>query len=66
MAGKKNFVLRISEEMYLELERWAGQEFRSVNGQIEYVLHRAIQERKGKKKTSESDSSSAMEGGENT
>lgn len=48
MAGKKNFVLRINEEMYADLERWAGQEFRSVNGQIEYILHRAILERKGK------------------
>ena len=48
MVGKKNFVLRINEEMYAELERWAGQEFRSVNGQIEYILHRAIRDRKGK------------------
>lgn len=49
MAGKKNFVLRINDEMYADLERWAGQEFRSVNGQIEYILHRAILDRKGKK-----------------
>lgn len=48
MAGKKNFVLRINEEMYADLERWAGQEFRSVNGQIEYLIHQAIVQRKGK------------------
>lgn len=50
MAAKKNFVLRISEEVFKDLESWAAQDFRSVNGQIEFLLHRAIQERKGKKK----------------
>lgn len=53
MADKKTFVLRISETMYAELESWASQEFRSVNGQIEFILHRAIQERKGTNKKSE-------------
>ena len=53
MAGKKNFVLRINEDLYADLERWAGQEFRSVNGQIEYILHRALGDRKGKAQASE-------------
>lgn len=40
----------MSDAMYAELEAWAALEFRSVNGQIEYLLNRAIQDRKGKKK----------------
>ena len=36
--GKKQIPLRISDSLYAELERWAEDEFRSVNGQIEYLL----------------------------
>jgi hypothetical protein len=43
---KKPFVLRLSPEMMSELEKWAADEFRSVNGQIEYVLSEAIKKRK--------------------
>ncbi|OJU28017.1 MAG: Arc family DNA binding domain-containing protein [Sphingobacteriales bacterium 41-5] len=42
MKDKKNFVLRIDSETYQILEKWAGDEFRSVNGQIEYILHQAM------------------------
>lgn len=35
---KKKFVLRIDEEVYNSLEKWAADEFRSVNGQIEWIL----------------------------
>ena len=45
MAERKRFLLRMSPELYEELNRWAAQEFRSVNGQIEYVLKRAVEER---------------------
>jgi len=38
MAEKKAFVLRIDETIYKCLEKWAGDEFRSVNGQIEWIL----------------------------
>ncbi|HEY4153829.1 MAG TPA: hypothetical protein VGM24_00325, partial [Puia sp.] len=38
MAGKKAFVLRIDETVYKALEKWASDEFRSVNGQIEWLL----------------------------
>jgi len=51
MAGKKNFVLRIDEDMYKALEKWAGDEFRSVNGQIEYIIDRALKESGRKKST---------------
>ncbi len=38
MADKKAFVLRIDESVYKSLEKWAADEFRSVNGQIEWLL----------------------------
>ena len=37
--AKKSFVLRIDDATYKLLEKWANDEFRSVNGQIEYLLH---------------------------
>jgi len=52
MAGKKNFVLRIDEDMYKALEKWAGDEFRSVNGQIEWIIDRSLKE-SGRKKSSD-------------
>lgn len=44
--GKKQIPLRISDELYTELERWAEDEFRSVNGQIEYLLTQSVKYRK--------------------
>ena len=41
MAKRKRFLLRISPELYEALERWAADELRSVNAQIEYVLQDA-------------------------
>ena len=49
MAERKKFLLRISPPLWEELNRWAAQEFRSVNGQIEFILQRAVDERRGKK-----------------
>ena len=47
---KKQIPLRISEKLYIEIERWADDEFRSVNGQIEYLLTECVNYRnKGKK-----------------
>ncbi len=42
MAQKKSFVLRINPDTLKELERWAQDEFRSLNGQIEYLLQKAL------------------------
>ncbi|MFM9909685.1 MAG: Arc family DNA-binding protein [Chitinophagaceae bacterium] len=56
MAVKKNFVLRIDEEIYKALEKWAGDEFRSVNGQIEWIIDRSLKESGRKKKSSDSTS----------
>lgn len=44
--AKKSFVLRIDEEMYSALERWAGDDYRSINGQIEYLLAEALKKAK--------------------
>jgi hypothetical protein len=40
---KKRFLLRIDQELYNVLEKWAADEFRSVNAQIEYILKKAAQ-----------------------
>lgn len=42
MSNKKSFVLRVQPEVYDALEKWATDEFRSVNGQIEYLLQQAL------------------------
>jgi hypothetical protein len=42
--NKKTFVLRIDEQTYNALEKWAADEFRSVNGQIEMLLDKALKE----------------------
>ena len=46
MAEKKAFVLRINPEMLKEIETWAAEEFRSTNGQVEYLLQQALLARK--------------------
>lgn len=42
MAGKKSFVLRLDPDVYERLEKWAADEFRSANGQIEWILDQAL------------------------
>ena len=44
---KKQVPLRLSNALYNELAAWAADEFRSVNGQIEYLLTEAVKKRKG-------------------
>jgi hypothetical protein len=47
MASRKPFLLRIDPDLWADLEAWARDELRSVNGQIEYLLRQAVQKRKG-------------------
>jgi hypothetical protein len=55
MEQRKSFLLRIDQELWTELERWASAELRSINGQVEYLLREAVSKRKGKEtKTSNS------------
>lgn len=57
MAGpeRKPFLLRVPPDLWNDLEKWATDELRSVNGQIEYLLRQAVVKRKevGKKRTSD-------------
>ena len=52
---KKKFLLRISPELWDELERWASAEMRSVNAQIEFLLRDAAKQRRGKELPAEAD-----------
>jgi hypothetical protein len=44
MGKKKGFALRIEEDYLNALEAWAADEFRSTNGQVEFLLHNALRE----------------------
>lgn len=57
MSKKKAFALRINEEMLKAVEKWASDEFRSTNGQIEWMLMQYLKEhnRQPKKKDSPHD-----------
>lgn len=44
---RKPFLLRIDPKLWAELEAWAQDELRSVNGQVEYILRQAVLKRKG-------------------
>jgi len=46
MAKKKVFMLRLDPVVYEALEKWAADEFRSVNGQIEWILDTKLKEHK--------------------
>lgn len=46
MADKKQIPLRLSEKLYADIAAWAEDDFRSVNGQIEYLLSECVRQRK--------------------
>ena len=46
MAEKKQIPLRLSEKLYNAIAAWAEDDFRSVNGQIEYLLTECVKQRK--------------------
>ena len=46
MAEKKSFLLRLPPELMDELNRWAADDLRSLNGQIEYLLREAVRKRR--------------------
>jgi len=50
MAERKPFLLRIPPDLWDALSRWAAEDLRSVNGQIEWILKRAVDERRGPQK----------------
>lgn len=46
MSKKKSFVLRIDPETYTQIEKWAEDEFRSVNGQLEWMIAKSLKDNK--------------------
>ena len=44
---KKGFLLRLPPQLLEELRRWAEQDMRSINGQIEWLLRQAVSKRRG-------------------
>ncbi len=57
MADKKAFLLRIDPALWQELERWAADDLRSVNGQVEFLLRDALRRRRGGSAASNADPS---------
>lgn len=51
MSKKKAFALRVNEEMLKAIEKWASDEFRSTNGQIEWMLMKYLKEHNRQPKT---------------
>ncbi|MBN1819812.1 MAG: Arc family DNA-binding protein [Prolixibacteraceae bacterium] len=46
MTKKKTFVLRINPEMMEAIEKWASDDFRSINGQLEWIIYNALKQAK--------------------
>ena len=44
MADRKSFLLRLDERTFLGLKRWADDDLRSINGQVEFLLRRALEQ----------------------
>ncbi len=50
MAKKKPFVLRVDPDTLAAVEKWASDEFRSTNGQLEWIIHEALKKAGRKRK----------------
>jgi len=44
VSKRKSFVLRIDPETFKQIEKWADDEFRSVNGQLEWIINKSLKE----------------------
>lgn len=64
MAKNKSFVLRLDEDMMNAIEAWAADEFRSTNGQIQWIIAEALRKNGRMKKKKKSPLSSSSEGEE--
>jgi hypothetical protein len=62
VTARKQFLLRIDPRLWADLEAWAADELRSVNGQIEYVLREAVRRRKGSHQKGSGDERPALGG----
>ncbi|NLV42610.1 MAG: Arc family DNA-binding protein [Candidatus Hydrogenedentes bacterium] len=63
MAEKKSFLLRLPPELLEDLNRWAADELRSLNGQIEYLLRDAVRKRGRERKRTEPEAKEPEEDG---
>jgi len=50
MANKKSFALRIDSDILSAVEKWAADEFRSTNGQLEWIISKALKDAKRQKR----------------
>jgi hypothetical protein len=50
LSPRKQFLLRVDPDVWRELERWAADDLRSVNAQVEWILREALRKRRGKGK----------------
>ncbi len=64
MAERKPYLLRIPSELLDELARWAKDDLRSLNAQIEFVLREALRKRRGLRDAKPKDAAEAPDGGE--
>lgn len=55
MGEKKSFVLRVDSETMKAIEKWAADEFRSINGQLEWMINKTLKESGRLPKRKESD-----------
>lgn len=62
MSEKKSFALRIDDATYKAIEKWAADEFRSINGQIEWLLDKALKDN-GRKKLTDDKTTNKKGGG---
>ncbi len=65
MAEKKSFVLRIDERTFAALEKWAADEFRSANGQLEWLIVKALRDTGRMPKTLDNENKGDENKGEN-
>lgn len=64
MSKRKSFVLRINPETFKLIEKWADDEFRSVNGQLEWMINKSLKDNKrlpNKQKPKENDTDNKAE-----
>ena len=64
--AKKKFVLRLEEDKMKDVEKWAADEFRSTNGQLEWIITKALKEHGRLKKRNQKEDSSGHENDEVT
>ena len=61
MADRKAFLLRVDRRVLDAVQRWANDDLRSLNGQIEFLLRRALQQAGRRTASDESDADASMD-----